>query len=146
MIDPHSRTPYNTKNFRLMKYKMDVKYWPRVWEQERTSNRHIRISIYKFNLQEIQEYGGLNVSPRYIYNRISYIVRNIKTRLKIISSHAIRISTTIGKIRPPLLCFCRLLFSFLYIVFDSRVVCIMITCNHFDSWEKGLRNACHYYS
>ena len=144
MIDPHSRTPYNTKNFRLMKYKMDVKYWPRVWEQYRTSNGHIRISIYKFNLQEIKQYGGSNVL--HTYNRMSYIVRNMKTRLKMISSHAIGILIPIGKIKPPLLCFCRLLFSFPYIVFDSRIICKIVTCNYFDSWKEGLQNAWYYYS
>ena len=106
MIDPHSRTPYNTKNFRLMKYKMDVKYWPRVWEQYRTMTAcHTLYATWK-------------------------------TRLKMISSHAIGILIPIGEIELPLLGFCRLLFSFPYIVFDSRIICKMITCNYFDSWKK----------
>ena len=90
-------------------------------------------------------YKKLNNKPIFIYIYI-YIHIYItachtlyatwKTRLKMISSHAIGLLIPMGEIEPPLLGFCRLLFSFPYIVFDSRIICKMITCNYFDSWKK----------
>ena len=102
------------------------------------NNNKRQIGPFKFQFIDsiYKKLNNMEDQTPYIYNSMSYILRNMKNKTKIISSHAIGILIPIGEIELPLLGFCRLLFSFPYIVFDSRMICKMITCNYFDSWKK----------